>query len=339
MRNDGGDEPFSGQIPGNQIFNNTHQIMAFHVDTEFDVYVQNKAFSAKYHHPNNLVQIRDPNRIRDVGLFEGSDEFGRLQPLLGTAGPATDAEFNAINWPDDQSKCGSTCQMGSCEPGCGPGMFGNNGCPADCEGCPYFCAGLVGQMEGSIAWHSPTTENPVLGDVEEWDIWNLSADAHPIHLHLVHFEVISRHNIKYDTAIPLDPTDPDFDPLVDPPFTPAGDGIYLELQPIVQHTGAIGTGRKIVFPTAGNCDGPDGKCYSETSVTDYPPGFIDALVEGNRKDTVTALPGQVTKIRARFDKPGRYVWHCHILSHEDHEMMRVLYVGTGADARADHENV
>jgi bilirubin oxidase len=45
---------------------------------------------------------------------------------------------------------------------------------------------------------------------------------------------------------------------------------------------------------------------------------------------VTARPGEVTKIRATFDKPGRYVWHCHILSHEDHEMMRVLHVGPGA---------
>ena len=45
---------------------------------------------------------------------------------------------------------------------------------------------------------------------------------------------------------------------------------------------------------------------------------------------VTALPGQVTVIKAHFDKPGRYVWHCHILSHEDHEMMRVLHVGPGA---------
>jgi heme/copper-type cytochrome/quinol oxidase subunit 2 len=47
---------------------------------------------------------------------------------------------------------------------------------------------------------------------------------------------------------------------------------------------------------------------------------------------VTALPGQVTRIKATFDKPGRYVWHCHILSHEDHEMMRVLHVGPGATA-------
>jgi FtsP/CotA-like multicopper oxidase with cupredoxin domain len=47
----------------------------------------------------------------------------------------------------------------------------------------------------------------------------------------------------------------------------------------------------------------------------------------NQQDVVTALPNQVTKIRMLFDRPGRYVWHCHILSHEDHEMMRVLQVG------------
>ena len=45
---------------------------------------------------------------------------------------------------------------------------------------------------------------------------------------------------------------------------------------------------------------------------------------------VTALPDEVTIIKMTFDKPRKYVWHCHILSHEDHEMMRVLYVEPGA---------
>ncbi|MDJ0801088.1 MAG: multicopper oxidase domain-containing protein [Calothrix sp. MO_167.B12] len=40
------------------------------------------------------------------------------------------------------------------------------------------------------------------------------------------------------------------------------------------------------------------------------------------KDTVVANPGEVTRVIAKFDRRGRYVWHCHILSHEDHEMMR-----------------
>jgi FtsP/CotA-like multicopper oxidase with cupredoxin domain len=41
---------------------------------------------------------------------------------------------------------------------------------------------------------------------------------------------------------------------------------------------------------------------------------------------VGALPGEVTRIRVELGKPVRYVWHCHILSHKDHEMLRVLQV-------------
>lgn len=48
--------------------------------------------------------------------------------------------------------------------------------------------------------------------------------------------------------------------------------------------------------------------------------------EQGRKDTVLAYPGQVTRIIATFNRPGEYVWHCHILSHEDHEMMRRFIV-------------
>ena len=45
------------------------------------------------------------------------------------------------------------------------------------------------------------------------------------------------------------------------------------------------------------------------------------------KDTVVALPGQVTRVRARFDRPGQFVWHCHIVEHEDNEMMRPYRIG------------
>ena len=45
------------------------------------------------------------------------------------------------------------------------------------------------------------------------------------------------------------------------------------------------------------------------------------------KDTVLAYPGQVTRIRAQFSSPGQFVWHCHIVEHEDNEMMRPYRIG------------
>ncbi len=50
--------------------------------------------------------------------------------------------------------------------------------------------------------------------------------------------------------------------------------------------------------------------------------------ERGLKDTVIAYPGQVTRVRALFDLPGLYVWHCHIVEHEDNEMMRPYRVGS-----------
>ena len=49
--------------------------------------------------------------------------------------------------------------------------------------------------------------------------------------------------------------------------------------------------------------------------------------ESGFKDTVTAYPGQVTRVRAKFDVAGQYVWHCHIVEHEDNEMMRPYRIG------------
>ena len=45
------------------------------------------------------------------------------------------------------------------------------------------------------------------------------------------------------------------------------------------------------------------------------------------KDTYMVLPGEIARFAVTFDLPGLYVWHCHILSHEDFDMMRPLYVG------------
>ena len=103
------------------------------------------------------------------------------------------------------------------------------------------------------------TENPALNAIEEWDIYNFTVDAHPIHLHLVRFEVVSRTTIPGMIPAPV----------------PVG-----------------------VLP--------------------WENGF---------KDTVIAYPGEITRVKARFDIAGLYVWHCHIVEHEDNEMMRPYVVG------------
>jgi FtsP/CotA-like multicopper oxidase with cupredoxin domain len=273
MVNLGPDEPFSGDFndiafskpgPG---FLYTDRIMAFDVIKELDDSVEEKVPSL----PSFQSPTLSANRTRRVGLFEGTDEFGRLQPLLGTIDPATDAFGDPIYWP---------------------------------TGLGYENASLAGlQMEGTAAWSSPTTENPLLGTTEIWEIWNLSKDAHPIHLHLVFYEVLDRSEIMWDSATTAD------NRVRDPNDSTTPDGTFLIEQPLVQHTGAIGNGFKVGNPTVGGAVavGPE---YYEVAP----------------KDVVTALPGQITRIRVTFDKPGRYVWHCHILSHEDHEMMRVMFV-------------
>jgi spore coat protein A, manganese oxidase len=50
--------------------------------------------------------------------------------------------------------------------------------------------------------------------------------------------------------------------------------------------------------------------------------------EKGQKDTVIAYPGQITRVKGKFDLPGLYVWHCHIVEHEDNEMMRPYVIGS-----------
>jgi FtsP/CotA-like multicopper oxidase with cupredoxin domain len=55
------------------------------------------------------------------------------------------------------------------------------------------------------------------------------------------------------------------------------------------------------------------------------------------KDTVTAPPGQVTRVRMHFSNPGQFVWHCHIVEHEDNEMMRPYRIGPVQPGQPDPE--
>jgi spore coat protein A len=122
------------------------------------------------------------------------------------------------------------------------------------------------------------TTRPAEGSVEDWLLVNTTGDTHPIHLHLVHFEVIDRRPFDAEAYEPGRP---------------------------IPYTG---------------------------------PARPAPAVEDGRKDTVKAHPGEVTRIRAKFDLPSsevvlppgvtnpQYVWHCHILEHEENDMMRAFEV-------------
>lgn len=116
-----------------------------------------------------------------------------------------------------------------------------------------------------LRWMDGLSEIPNLNDTEVWEIFNTTMDAHPIHMHLVRYEVINRED--------LDPT-------------------------------ALAAGNLV----------PSGAIS--------PPNPNEL----GYKDTVIAYPGQITRLKAKFDIEGLYVWHCHIIEHEDNEMMRPYVV-------------
>jgi spore coat protein A, manganese oxidase len=133
----------------------------------------------------------------------------------------------------------------------------------------YTMIGLLDKKH----WDDPVSEDPKAGSMEIWSFANTTGDVHPMHIHLVQFQVLNRQTFDVQT------------------YLTTGKMVY--------------TGRPM------------------------PP-------ESNErpawKDTIKTYSGYVTRVIARFDlpagtnaKPGeefRYVWHCHVLEHEDNEMMR-----------------
>jgi len=137
----------------------------------------------------------------------------------------------------------------------------NGNVVVDCvNGDPFGpTAALLGTLNANatgnpLLWMDAVTENPAAGTTETWEIHNFTADAHPIHIHLVQFQVVGRE--------------------------------------------AFGGGASVAGSN------------------------LPLAAETGYKDTVIAYPGEITRVQARFDIPGRFVWHCHIVEHEDNEMMR-----------------
>jgi len=117
-------------------------------------------------------------------------------------------------------------------------------------------------------WSDDITENPNPGDTEVWEFYNTTADAHPMHIHEVFFQVVNREPLVLDEE------------------------------------------GEVVVPLL-------------LSGAPQPP----EAWENGFKDTVIAYPGQVTRVRLRFGSSGQFVWHCHIVEHEDNEMMRPFRIG------------
>lgn len=119
----------------------------------------------------------------------------------------------------------------------------------------------------SQKWSDTVTENPAVGAAEVWEFYNATADAHPIHVHEVSFQVLNRQAIVVDEQ------------------------------------------NQTVRVAPGSASRPE-----------------EAWEKG-WKDTVIAYPGEVTRIRLKFEAAGQFAWHCHIVEHEDNEMMRPYRIG------------
>ena len=129
----------------------------------------------------------------------------------------------------------------------------------------------------AMTFHDAVTIVIRSGGWEVWNLLNLTVDSHPVHVHLVEFQVLSRQ--KYNKG----------------GYQDAG-GYTLRDQPI---------------SLVGEPVAPDPN-------------------ERGFKDTVRVNPGEAVAIAARFDEHrGRYMYHCHILEHEDHDMMRPIVILPG----------
>lgn len=195
---------------------------------------------------------------------------------------------------------------------------------------------ISGSVPASMGQPYFFTEQPQIGATEVWELANLTQDAHPIHIHLIQFQLINRQN--FDVA--------NYRPLYDSQFP---GGTFEGLQPdgslgLVNYPPgtfipAYGPPKAYLTPNA------NGAIGGNPAFNPFLQGGI--IVPDNNdigwKDTIKVFPGMVTRLVIRWApidtaingvQPGQnlytfdptagpgYVWHCHIVDHEDNEMMR-----------------
>jgi spore coat protein A, manganese oxidase len=203
---------------------------------------------------------------------------------------------------------------------------------------PGESTGIPGFVSDGLAMPNFLSERPAEGTTEIWDIINTTADTHPIHLHLTQFQLVSRQDFDLKGYMAL------------------YGSVFLGGSGISMTTGAPMTyGPGVFIPAFGppldyNTPNAAGAIGGNPDVTPFrnvkTPALPPAPNELGWKDTIQVNPGQVTRIAVRFtpinsapatayafDPSGAdYVWHCHIIDHEDNEMMRpyqVLSSGVG----------
>jgi spore coat protein A, manganese oxidase len=170
------------------------------------------------------------------------------------------------------------------------------------------------------------TETPVEGTTEEWQLINMTMDAHPMHMHLVQFQLVSRQSFDVDSYRA--------------DYMNSFSGVNGGMEGM--YMGAEGP------PFLYNVPNSDGAVGGNLPVTPYLQGTPAPPDPNERgwKDVIKIFPGQVMTYVVRFaptdlpvwwpkffarysfdpsEGPG-YVWHCHIVEHEDNDMMRPLLV-------------
>ncbi|NOT83690.1 MAG: multicopper oxidase domain-containing protein [Methylococcaceae bacterium] len=232
--------------------------------------------------------------VHQVLLGETVDEFGRILPALGTP----TAGF--LSW------------MG--------------------ETLPRPAAPLLPIFDPQLA----ITEKPFNGSVETWELYNTSVDAHPVHLHDGAFQVVNRQdfnallldngklaNICFTNVLQDTPTEAHPAPFPCPTIVPTVVAGAVPPTPTTVATPVINASLMEGFISLGAGG------MKETVIANPSP-FANPLAAPNLNlagvNMGTVVTGSVTRVRMKFENAGQYVWHCHILEHEDHDMMRPMLV-------------